>query len=128
MDKKTLVNIDIEEGKKLLEMLDKTNMQITSAFWFYLQDIEEWRLIFATNLLDKEGPKKTYTKLLEIISQDIKEINIPLEAISLISPNDSLNQLFRSAIQTGPGISGIRFSGNVINGSLIKDSYLYRIN
>jgi hypothetical protein len=128
MDKKVLVSIDIEAGKKLLEILDKTNMEITSAFWFYLSEIEEWRLILATKLVEKEGPRKAYTNLLENIGNYVKDIDIPLEAITLISPNDPLNLLLREAIQTGHGISGIRFSGNVINGILIKDSYLYRIN
>jgi hypothetical protein len=40
MDKKTLVNIDIDEGKKILEFLDNSDLRISSAFWFYLQDIE----------------------------------------------------------------------------------------
>lgn len=128
MDKKTLVNIDIEEGKKLLEQLDRSNMKISCALWYYVQDIEEWRLILATDLVDTFGPKKAYTNLLAQINKDAISIDIPFEAISLISPNDPLIKLFKFAIITGPGISGIRFSGNVINGVLIKDSYLYRVN
>ena len=128
MDKKILVDSNIVEGEKLLEILDKTNIEITSAFWFYLPDIEEWRLMLATKLVEKEGPNKAYTKLLENINENNTVISIPLEAITLISPKDPLNLLLRSAIQTGPGISSIRFSGNVINCVLIKDSYLYRIN
>lgn len=128
MDKKTLVNIDIEEGKKLLEILDKSSIKITSAFWFYLTEIEEWRLMLATKLIEEVGPQKAYTKLLENTNKHKETIDIPLEAITLISPNDPLNLLLKSAIKTGPKISGVRFSGNVINGVLIKDSYLYRIN
>jgi len=128
MDKKTLVNIDIEEGKKLLKILDNSSIKITSAFWLYLTDIEEWRLMLATKLIEEVGPQKAYTQLLENTNRHKDTIDIPLEAITLISPNDPLNLLLKSAIKTGPGISGVRFSGNVINGVLIKDSYLYRIN
>ena len=32
MNKKTLVNIDIEEGKKLIDLLDRSGMKISSAF------------------------------------------------------------------------------------------------
>jgi len=128
MDKKTLVNIDIEEGKKLLEILDNSSIKITNAFWFYLTDIEEWRLMLVTKLIDQVGPQKAYTILLENTNKHKDTIDIPLEAITIISPNDPLNLLLKSAIKTGPGISGVRFSGNVINGVLIKDSYLYRIN
>lgn len=103
-------------------------MQITSAFWFYMEEIEEWRLILATPLFENEGPRAAYTKLLKNLGKYIEESSIPFEALTIISPNDPLNRSLQSAIQTGPGISGIRFSGNVINGVLIKDSYLYRIN
>lgn len=127
MDKKTLVNIDIAEGKKILEFLDDSALKISSAFWFYLQDIEEWRLIFATPEIDVEGPKKTYAKVQKIFQKYKNEINIPLEAVSIVSPTNQLILLLRSAINTGSEISGIRFSGNVINGELITDSYLYRV-
>jgi hypothetical protein len=35
--------------------------------------------------------------------------------------------LLRVALRTGPGIGGIRFSSNVINGTLIEDAYIYRL-
>ncbi|WP_162417795.1 hypothetical protein [Cyclobacterium roseum] len=128
MDKKTLVNIDIEEGKKVLEALDDSNLSISSAFWFFLDDIEEWRLFFVAPDFDLVGPKKLYSKVQKILQDHKNEINIPLEAISLISPKDQLIGILKMAITTGPGISGIRFSGNVINGVLIKDAYIYRVN
>jgi len=128
MDKKTLINIDIEEGKKVLESLDDSNLKISSAFWFFIEDLEEWRLFFASPEFDVVGPKKLYAKVQKILQSHRNEINLPLEAISLISPKDQLIGMLRMAITTGPGISGIRFSGNVINGVLIKDAYLYRVN
>jgi len=45
----------------------------------------------------------------------------------VIEEKAPLYVLLRSAISTGPGLSGIRFSRNVINGQLIEDAYLYRI-
>jgi hypothetical protein len=52
---------------------------------------------------------------------------IPLKDITILDSNDSLITLLRLAIKTGDGISGIRFSQNVINGTLIEDAYIYRI-
>ncbi|MEX2567918.1 MAG: hypothetical protein WD431_18365, partial [Cyclobacteriaceae bacterium] len=111
MDKKTLGNIDIEEGKKVLMSLDDSNLNISSAFWFFLEDIEEWGLFFATPDFDVFGPKKLYAKVQKILQNHRNEINIPLEAITLISPKDLLIGILRMALTTGPGISGIRFSG-----------------
>jgi len=62
MDKKTLVNIDIEEGKKVINLLDNSGMKILSAFWLFLPEIQEWRLMLATPDIDKYGRRKTYEK------------------------------------------------------------------
>lgn len=128
MNKKILVGIDLEEGKKVLEELDKAGLRIASAFWLYLTEVEEWRLMLAMPSIDTHGRKKTYAKIWEVLDRNRSTLNIPLDAISLISPNDKLNQLLRSVAKTGKGLSGIRFSGNVINGTLIEDSYIYRVN
>lgn len=47
--------------------------------------------------------------------------------ISVVDEKDPLFLLLRSAISTGPGVGGIRFSRNVVNGQLIEDAYLYRV-
>ena len=127
MDKKTLVNIDIEEGKKVIDLLDRSGMQISSAFWLYLTEIQEWRLMLATPDIDTLGRKKTYAKILELLNQHLESIDMPLDAISIISPNQDLNKHLRTVMDKGKGISG-RFSGIVVNGTLIEDTYLYRVN
>ena len=127
MDKRTLVDMDIKGGQRMLEILDESNLKISSAFWFYVVDVEEWRLFFATSEVDSQGPKKVYSKVQKVINKYSNEINIPLEVVTLISPKNQLNVLLKMAINTGSGMSGVRFSGNVINGFLIKDSYLYRV-
>lgn len=127
MDKKTLVNIDIEEGKKLIDLLDRSGMNISSAFWLYLTEIQEWRLMLATPDIDTLGRKKTYAKILELLNQHLESIDMPLDAISVISPEQELNRHLRTVVKKGKEISG-RFSGIVVNGTLIEDIYLYRVN
>jgi hypothetical protein len=127
MNKKTLVNIDIEEGKKLIDLLDRSGMKISSAFWLYLTEIQEWRLMLATPDIDTLGRKKTYAKILELLNQHLESIDMPLDAISVISPDQELNRHLRTVVKKGKEISG-RFSGIVVNGTLIEDTYLYRVN
>jgi hypothetical protein len=44
-----------------------------------------------------------------------------------VKDNDPLVLLLRKAIVTGPGISGIRFTSNSVNGTFIDDAYIYRL-
>jgi hypothetical protein len=49
MDKTTLVNEYIEEGKRIIESLDQKSLDINAAMWFYLEDLDEWRLFIASH-------------------------------------------------------------------------------
>lgn len=53
---------------------------------------------------------------------------VSLNDVGVTDTSSTLVNLLRTAISTGDGISGIRFSRNTINGTFIEDSYIYRIN
>lgn len=125
----TLVGFDIDKGKNVILDLDKAGLEVSSAFWFYFSDVKEWRLLLAVPLVDSEGPKKIYSQIQNIIKEQPNDESIPLWSIGIISPSHPINQLLRAAIKTGEkSIAGIRFSSSVINGVLIEDAYIYRLN
>lgn len=111
----------------MIDLLDRSGMQISSAFWLYLTEIQEWRLMLATPDIDTLGRKKTYAKILGLLNQHIESIDMPLDAISVISPDQDLDKHLRAVLKKGKEISG-RFSGIVVNGTLIEDIYIYSIN
>ncbi|MBA7490512.1 hypothetical protein ES702_01050 [subsurface metagenome] len=127
MDKTVLVEKYIQEGKRLIEALDKAGFQVEAAMWFYLTDSDEWRLLIASPFVEKNGPKKAYSFIQSVLAQLSPSSEISLKDISVLSPKHHLISLLRIAIRTGPGISGIRFTRNVINSTLIEDAYIYRI-
>ncbi len=131
MDKPTLVDADMKAGEALLGKLDEAKFNIKAVFWLYLSEPEEWRLFFASPVFDKEGPTKAYEKvqsqlpkLKEELEQDYE---LSLQNISVVSPNDNLIKLLKTAVKTGPGVSHIRFARNVINNVFIEDAYIYRV-
>jgi hypothetical protein len=120
----TLVDHYLEEGKSLVEALDAANIPVRAAFWFYDVDAEFWYLIIATPLVDDLGPRGTYT----LLQTKLQEVNssLTLWDIKVMSPDASLIQLLRAAINTGAAIAGIPFSRSAINGVYIEDAYIYR--
>ena len=127
MDKELLVNSDIQAGKKLVEVLDKSKFLLEGALWFYSSESAEWHLLLVTKLVDIIGPKKAYIIVWEALNDLRSEIGFSLERISVLSPKDKLIQLLRKAIRTDKGISEIRFSKNTINGVFIEDAFIYRL-
>jgi len=127
MAEATLVEQRIEAGGGLLKELDEAGFKVNSALWFYAPDSDTWLLILASPVIDEKGPKEAYSSVQKVLANVSPTLPISLKEISIISPEHELIRLLRLAIRTGPGISGIRFSRNTINGVFISDAYIYRV-
>lgn len=127
MDKTALVEKDVEEGKRLIEALDNAGFQVRAVLWFYLAESDEWRFVVASPLVERKGPKEAYAFVQAVLAQLLPPSGISLEEISVVSPEYDLIRILKVAIQTGPGISGIRFTRNTINNTFIEDAYIYRM-
>lgn len=125
MDKTTLVKDDISEGRRLIEHLDRTDFKVNSALWFYNSDSSKWKLVLATDYLKEHSLNEAYNFIREELNK-INSVNISSDNISVAKADDDLIKLLKVAIGTGPGISEIRFTRNVINGIMIEDALIYR--
>lgn len=118
----------IKSGGLIVAALDKLNLIVKGAFWLLLPDQHVWRLVIASPEVRRVGPKAVYRKVVSALQRLPSEASpIGTKDISVVEDRDPLVVLLRSMVATGPGISGVRFSRNVINGQLIEDAYLYRI-
>lgn len=118
----------IDAGAELIRRLDARGMQPDAAFWFYFPDIGAWKLVLAEVRVGKTGPKDIYRDIQKILTVAKEELGaIELDDIALAKPDAPMVGLLRAAVRTGPGIGGIRFTHNVVNGTLIEDAYIYRL-
>lgn len=117
----------IEGGKTLIEELDASGIKVDGALWFYFPDEAFWKLMLSFPDIEKTGPKSSYAKVQKALSKIKGKGSISLDDVALVKPGAPLMHLLKIAIRTGPGIAGIRFSNNVINGQLIPDAYIYRL-
>jgi hypothetical protein len=119
----------VEAGADLTRRLDLIPFKVRAAFWLFLPEQKTWRLVFAFPEVRTMGPKASYKKVQSALNKIPKDQpKIALRDITVTEPNDPLIKLLNVMISTGPGISEIRFSKNVINGQLIEDAYIYRMN
>lgn len=128
MGKTLLVDKDIEDGKRLIKALDKSDFPVDGALWFYFTTSDEWRLLLVSPLVDEKGPKEVYASIQLVMAKLKLPLGILLKRISVLSPKSELIQLLRMAISTGPGISEIRFTRNTINNVFIEDALIYRLS
>jgi len=117
----------INGGKNLIEGLDASGIKVDGALWLQFPEEGYWKLVLSFPNIEKEGPKSAYAKVQKVISKLKEKDRLSLDEVALAKPNAPILNLLKIAIHTGPGISGIRFSNNVINGQLISDAYIYRL-
>lgn len=118
----------IKSGALLVAALDKLNVLVKGALWLFLGEEHLWRLVIASPEVRHSGPKALYKKIRSALGRMPAEVqSLATKDISVVDDKSPLFSLLRTAISTGPGIGGIRFSRNVINGQLIEDAYIYRV-
>lgn len=112
-------------GENLIHELDRRKFPAKAAFWLYETEGDDWRLMIATPQLRSVGPRKLYKS----VQQAIAKIDTPIRTSSvfLLDTKDPFIKRLSTAIGRGPGVSGMRFSRNSINGRFIEDAYIYRM-
>jgi hypothetical protein len=128
MVKPDLTTQMLAAGRQLLELLDRQKFRAPACFWFYFPESDRWRFVIASPEVRVRGPHAAYRKVQALARKipDAAEVFAPGD-VTLVKDNDPLVALLRKAISTGPGISGVRFTNNSINGTLIDDAYIYRL-
>ena len=126
--KESLSEQMISAGSNLIRRLDEAGLKVSGALWFYETDSNDWRLIIVSPDVRAKGVKTVYEEVQAVVraTPDDQSI-ISLKDISVVDSDDPLISLLKIAIKTDKGISRIRFSRNMINGTLIEDSYIYRL-
>ncbi len=127
--KEILTKEMIQAGADLIRRLDEAHLEVNASLWLYIPDANLWRLVIASPAVTAEGPKRVYQNIQSVLSQGPDDAyKVTLSDISVVENTDPLITLFRTAVKTGMGISGLRFSRNTINGHFIEDAYLYTQN
>lgn len=127
MVKEQLTGPMIDAGEWLTRKLDETGLPVTTALWFFDSELNEWRLLFASPEVGTKGSIEVYRRIQRAIDQLGDHASmVPLSVVGVLDTDSDLASLLRKGIHTGPGVSRIRFSRNVINGHFIDDALIYR--
>jgi hypothetical protein len=112
-----LVNELIDEGRTLIEKLEEERFPMKAAFWFQI-DESEWRLIIASPVVDRDGPRGAYERLLKVF-QRVPVRQLTFFNITMLSPRDEhYKEMRRSAL-------GANRNGHIENTAFYK-AYVYR--
>lgn len=75
-----------------------------------------------------QGPREVYRTIQKTLNGLRNQlVHLSLQDVALVKPDAPLVTLLARAVATVPGIGGIRFTRNVVSGTLIEDAYIYRL-
>jgi len=124
---KTLVDSDIDAGRRLIDKLDQANVPLRAALWLFDADFDGYRLLLSTPVYDQAGPSQAYQVVVNTINTLSQEDQSRLTGINIVGLSDELvNSLCRS-VRLNPGVKGIRYSGSS-GREYVDDAWIYRLN
>ena len=135
--KEPLTKEMIEVGSDMTQRLLDKGFEIVCSLWLYNVESSRWRLVLASPVVDREGPRRAYEVIQEIL-QENWEMDIWLRDISALSPNDPTILAFRSlgkidlprpAYDKTPRTNGRRrYTLSRLGDLFIEDAYVYLVN
>ena len=123
MDKTSLVERDVKLGNQIIAVITAAGISVEDALWVYYPQVEEWRLVLSTPLVDQKGPRDSYLQILNTIKKAGILEDLPLRRMATLSPRDPLLKNMRSAFGL-PGPTGFR-QGARIGNYVFDEAYIY---
>lgn len=128
MGTETLVSFDIENGKEVIDALDRNGKNPDVALWAKFPDYESWRLVIASDHLDQKSEFSGYLEIVE--AMDKAGIPIHRQPSIFMRPMDNpmIKALRSSSIYaSAAGTYGMRLGGQMFGDKYLEDSFVYRI-
>lgn len=127
MATEALVDEEIRLGREIVESLEEADLPFRAALWYFAPEFEDWRLLIATPLVRKEGPRRAYERLQKALLRHPSAHELPLHRIWLVEDDYPLIDSLARVLHLGRK-SEVRFTENRIPGHHIKDALIYRLN
>lgn len=126
MDNTALVNLDIERGAELLEILERAKLKVYVALWMSSSDYQDWRLVVSARGFEGLGPREAYRLLNDTL--DAAGFGIEKTPPVLLLPlNDPFIKALRRSFSKAKSVEGMRLGGQLIGDRFVHDAYVYRI-
>lgn len=121
----TLVNSDIEIGRRIVAALTRASVPVTVYLWAFVPQLQEWQFMVATPLVDTKGPLAAYGEVNRALQKEGIFDDVPLRRIFLRSPHDKVLKSLERESRAVPQ-EAFRVVNEQIAGSFVEDAYLYQ--
>ena len=114
------------DGGRLIESLDKSGFDVSSAFWIRLPPPSGWALFVSNPGYSEESKQRYLSDLMSAYSNVSPKLTFSHQALHLVGQNNDLVRTVRFLITTGKTIAKCRFINNKVNDVMLDDILVYR--
>ena len=126
MDKVALVSFDIENGKEVIDALDRDGKNPIVALWAKLPEYEDWRLVIASDRLKQTGSLDAYSQ----VNSAMERAGIPVRKrpkIFLRPMDKPFIKALRDVFARTSDTYGMRLGGQTFGDQYLEDAFVYRV-
>lgn len=120
----TLVNSDIDLGRRIVGALTRAAIPVTVYLWAFVPEQAEWQFMIATPLVDSDGPLAAYKEVNKALQKEGMLDEVPASRIFLKSPRDAVLKSLEKDSRAVPHET-FRVVNEQITGTFVEDAYLY---
>lgn len=124
MDTVTLVENQIEEGQKLLNLLEEEGVAVRAACWMKPTTKERWILYIATPIWDEKGPLEAYRQLTPAL-QSLGNDWLTSSDVTLVGEKHPIVKDALEMLRRFPHRGPIRSPLPLLGGIPIDEVYVY---
>jgi hypothetical protein len=126
MDQGALVEMQIEDGRRLLERLVGEGVPVTAATWVK-EDVDgPWFLYLVTPLVREDGPTRpAYRRMIAVIREIPQPFWVDPMEIKVVGPDGPVGKAIQDLHRQYPGRSPMWYKGARLGDVSIEGAYVY---
>jgi hypothetical protein len=125
--KTALVNLDLQRGAEVLDILLRTDVKVSVALWLYAPEYAEWRLVLAGRTFDSLPLRAAYRLLNDTLDEGGIGVDEAPE-IMILPMTDPFVKGLRRSFAKAKSVEGMRLGGQMIGDRFVEEAYVYRIS
>jgi uncharacterized protein (DUF736 family) len=125
MDQVTLVENQIDDGKKLIEQLVQVGEEVTAAAWIKTSDDGMWFLYLALPGVEDEDPRIAYRRIQAVIRRMPQPFWLRLLDVKIIDSKDPLAVAATDYPRRHGAKNVLPYRGDQLGGVSIEGAYIY---
>jgi hypothetical protein len=124
VDQSTLVDNQIEDGRRFVERFAADGNPVRAAFWVKTAEEGIWFLYVATDIVERAGPAAAY-RAVHASLRTLGESSLSSSEIKVVSPNNPVAKDVLAVMAHHSGRSATRFGGKTLGSIAVEQTYIY---